>query len=576
MIGCLAAGHARRLGRRRRPRGRPREPGATPTCARGSAASEAARQGVQAQLDHQQLLYRELAAQARADQASREERERREQAVLRALAPVHETLQSMQSKVDDLERDRHAQFGTLAEQLRRAQQSDEALRATTESLASALRSGSTRGVWGETQLRRVVEAAGLTRYVDFDTQTSITSDAGAGRPDMVIRLPGDKAIAVDAKVPLDAYLEASAIPLTALGRRGRAGARRCSTSTSRPCARTSTRWPKKAYWAGLASSPEFVVCFVPSESLLAAALEEDPSLLDYAFGKRVALASPVNLWAVLKTVAYTWTQQDVSQEARALFELGNELYERLGKLAGHADDLRRAIERTVDSYNRFAGSLESRVLVTARRFPGIDQTKLDALAAPAIVEKTPRRLTAPELLDGTLDLPEAPSAARAMRRVRHPTMGFSPRTSATCVSASRRQPDSGRVTRRRGRSSAERSRRPRRRRKRRSSTTRRSDGLRHGGRGRAHRGGGPGRSRPRRRRSRPSAALGRFACADIVNPLASENTRASSSTPVRLCQSIRPTACHDSVTTATPVTAATSGLALASTPSICRPRATSR
>jgi DNA recombination protein RmuC len=161
---------------------------------------------------------------------------------------------------------------------------------------------------------------------------------------------------------------------------------------------------RKTYWAGLASSPEFVVCFVPSESLLAAALEEDPSLLDYAFGKRVALASPVNLWAVLKTVAYTWTQQDVASEARALFQLGNELYERLATLAGHADDLRRAIDRTVDSYNRFAGSLESRVLVTARRFPGIDQTKLDALAVPAVVDKSPRRLTAAELLDETLDL----------------------------------------------------------------------------------------------------------------------------------------------------------------------------
>lgn len=371
------------------------------------AASEAGRHGVQAQLDHQQLLYRELASQARSDQAAREERERREQAVLRALAPVHETLQSMQSKVDDLERDRHAQFGTLAEQLRQAQQSGEALRATTESLAGALRSGSTRGVWGETQLRRVVEAAGLTRYIDFDTQTSITSDAGAGRPDMVIRLPGDKAIAVDAKVPLEAYLEASAIPLTALGAEG---ARRKSLLEKHVKAVRAhiDALARKTYWAGLASSPEFVVCFVPSESLLAAALEEDPSLLDYAFGKRVALASPVNLWAVLKTVAYTWTQQDVSQEARALFELGNELYERLGKLAGHADDLRRAIERTVDSYNRFAGSLESRVLVTARRFPGIDQTKLDALAAPTIVEKSPRRLTAPELLDGTLDSEDRP------------------------------------------------------------------------------------------------------------------------------------------------------------------------
>ncbi|WP_314507223.1 DNA recombination protein RmuC [uncultured Microbacterium sp.] len=365
------------------------------------AASDAARQGVQAQLDHQQLLYRELAAQARGDQALREERERREQTVLRALAPVHETLQSMQSKVDDLERDRHAQFGTLAEQLRQAQQSGEALRATTESLASALRSGSVRGVWGETQLRRVVEAAGLTRYIDFDTQTSIQSDAGAGRPDMVIRLPGDKAIAVDAKAPLDAYLEASAIPLTATGEEG--ARRRALLQKHVKAVRAHIdALARKTYWAGLASSPEFVVCFVPSESLLAAALEEDPALLDYAFGRRVALASPVNLWAVLKTVAYTWTQQDVSQEARALFDLGNELYDRLGTLAGHADDLRRALERTVDSYNRFAGSLESRVLVTARRFPGIDQTKLDALASPPVIARAPRRLTAPEMLDGAL------------------------------------------------------------------------------------------------------------------------------------------------------------------------------
>ena len=362
------------------------------------AASEAARAGVQAQLDHQQLLYRELAGQARADQAAREERERREHAVLRALAPVSETLHTMQQKVDALERDRQEQFGALAEQLRHSRESDEALRATTESRASALRSGSPRGVGGETQLRRVVEAAGLTRYVDFETQTSIVTDAGAGRPDMVIRLPGDKALAVDAKVPLDAYLEASAIPFTA---QGAEGARRKALLEKHVKALRAhvDALSKKTYWAGLSSSPEFVVCFVPSESLLAAALEEDPALLDYAFGRRVALASPVNLWAVLKTVAYTWTQQDVSSEARRLFDLGNQLYERLGGLAGHADDLRRAIERTVDSYNKFTGSLESRVLVSARRFPGIDATKLDALTSPAVIERAPRHLTAPELLE---------------------------------------------------------------------------------------------------------------------------------------------------------------------------------
>ncbi len=366
------------------------------------AASEAARAGVQAQLDHQQHLYRELANQARADQAAREERERREQTVLRALAPVQQSLLSMQTKVDELERERAEQFGSLAEQLRRASESDEALRATTESLAGALRSNATRGVWGETQLRRVVEAAGLTRYVDFDVQATISTDAGTGRPDMVIRLPGDKAIAVDAKVPLDAYLEASAIPWTAQG----ADADRRSMLLQRHVKAMRAHVDslgRKRYWAGLDSSPEFVVCFVPNESLLAAALEQDPALLDYAFGKRVALASPVNLWAVLKTVAFTWTQQDVSEQARELFELGTQLYERLGSLTGHAESLRRAIERTVDSYNGLIGSLESRVLVTARRFPGIDDTKLDAVTPPTAIESTPRPLTAPELIPVDLD-----------------------------------------------------------------------------------------------------------------------------------------------------------------------------
>jgi DNA recombination protein RmuC len=371
------------------------------------AAAEAGRAGVQAQLEHQQLLYRDLAGQTRADQAAREERERREQVVLRALAPVRESLGTMQRKVEELERDRGAQFATLSEQLRRASELDESLRATTESLASALRSGSTRGVWGETQLRRVVEAAGLTRFVDFDTQSTISTDGGTGRPDMVVRLPGDKALAVDAKVPLDAYLEASTIPLTAQGAEG--ARRKTLLATHVRAVRAHVdALAKKAYWSGLSSSPEFVVCFIPSESLLAAALEEDPGLLDYAFGKRVALASPVNLWAVLKTVAYTWTQQDVSDEARRLFQLGTELYERIGTVAGHADDLRRALERTVESYNRFAGSLETRVLASARRFPGIDDTKLDALTAPAPIDKATRRWGAPELLDASAESSEEP------------------------------------------------------------------------------------------------------------------------------------------------------------------------
>ncbi|WP_424448808.1 DNA recombination protein RmuC [Microbacterium arborescens] len=362
-----------------------------------AAVARAERDTYAEQLERQREIQREQGAQARLDQAARDERERREQAVLRALAPVQESLQAMQAKVEFLERERSEQFGSVAEQLRLGRETDEALRSTTESLAGALRSSAARGVWGETQLRRIVESAGLTRYVDFELQSAISSDSGAGRPDLVVRLPGDKALAVDAKVPLDAYLEASAIPVTAQGEEARR--RKALLAAHVKAVRSHIdALAKKAYWQGLSSSPEFVVCFIPSESLLAAALDEDPALLDYAFSRRVALASPVNLWAVLKTVAYTWTQQDVSDEARRLFDLGNELYQRLGGLASHASDLRRAIERTVESYNKFVGTLESRVLVTARKFPGIDETRLDATSAPAPIETATRMTTAPELL----------------------------------------------------------------------------------------------------------------------------------------------------------------------------------
>jgi DNA recombination protein RmuC len=355
--------------------------------------------------DRQYDLYRDAVEHSREEQRAEALRVQQQNAVLTALAPVRESLQQMQNKVTAIEQERHAQFGSLAEQLRRAQESDEALRATTESLAGALKSTATRGVWGETQLRRVVEAAGLTRHVDFDLQSTISSDRGVGRPDMVIRLAGGASIPVDAKVPLDAYLEASALPA---GDAHEAERRMLMQKHVKAVRSHIDALTKKAYWSGLDSSPEFVICFLPSESLLSAAIDEDPALLDYAFSRKVALASPVNLWAVLKTVAYTWTQQEVSTEARALLSLGTQLYDRLGVLAGHADDLRRALERTVDSYNKFAGSLESRVLVTARQFPGIDSSALDI--APKAVETATRRFTAEELV-GAASSTDTPAAA---------------------------------------------------------------------------------------------------------------------------------------------------------------------
>lgn len=351
------------------------------------AGAEARAAALQTQLQQQEALLRDTQAQARADQEHQRERERRDAAILTALSPVQESLANMRRSVATMERDRQEQFGLLTEQLRRAQESDESLRSATESLAGALRSNSARGTWGEAQLRRIVEATGLTRHIDFDEQVTIASGESSGRPDMIVRLPGSKAIAVDAKAPLDAFLRASAVDADATAMREHARAVRTHI----------TALAKRSYWSGLEASPEFVICFLPSEAMLSAALEADATLLDYAFAQRVALASPISLFAVLKTVAFTWTQENVSAQAQELFVLGNQLFERLATLAKHADDVRGGLERAIGAYNRFAGSLESRVLVTARQFPGIDATRVAALTEPALITERPRTLNAPEL-----------------------------------------------------------------------------------------------------------------------------------------------------------------------------------
>jgi DNA recombination protein RmuC len=348
-----------------------------------AAASDATAVALREQVE--QLLAQQRAAQHGRDADNR---------VLQALSPVQETLRSMQQTVAELEAQRSLQHGQLSEQLKNATESEERLRGTAESLASALRNNGTRGVWGETQLRNVVQAAGLIERVDFDVQSSIVSDAGAGRPDMVIHLPGGKNIAVDAKVPFTAFLEASQIAATATGEEG---ARREALLKQhvRVVRGHIDTLAGKAYWAGLDASPELVIAFIPSESLVASAMEADPSIMDYAFGKRVALASPVTLWSVLKTVAFTWQQDVLTDEAKNLFDLGKELYQRLSTLSEHADKLRRSIDSTVASYNQFANSLESRVLVSARKLNVLDESKV--IGAAATIDSVARPLTAVEL-----------------------------------------------------------------------------------------------------------------------------------------------------------------------------------
>jgi DNA recombination protein RmuC len=352
------------------------------------------------QIDSLETRARELEHIVQRMHGAETARTQNEARVLTALSPVAQSLDVMRAKIAELERARGEQYGALSEQLKSAAESEERLRATAESLASALNSNSTRGVWGETQLRNVVEAAGLLEHVDFDVQTGITTAQGAARPDMVVKLPGGKHIAVDAKVPFSAYLEAASIPVTAGGSEG---ARRSQLMSAHVKALRGhvDALAAREYWSGYDASPELTIAFIPSESLISSALAADPGLLDHAFRKRVALASPVTLWSVLKTVAFSWQQDVVTQEARELFRVSRELYGRLGTMAGHVDKLGRAIRGTVVDYNRFVGSLERQVLPSARRLSLLDESKM--IAEPTVVEEEPRLLTAPELVSAVDD-----------------------------------------------------------------------------------------------------------------------------------------------------------------------------
>jgi len=385
---------------------RAREAGAQAVLREELAAQNATADGLRSQVTDARQQYRELIERQHVEQSARAEREQEESRVLQALAPVRASLQDMQTKVAELEAQRSVQHGELSSQLRSATEAEERLRSTAETLASALRANNTRGVWGETQLRSVVEAAGLIERVDFDLQSSISSDAGAGRPDMVVHLPGGKNIAVDAKVPFTAFLEASNIPQAATGVEGaqRAVHMKAHVKAVRD---HITALGSKAYWQGLDASPEIVIAFIPSESLVSSALEADPSLMEFAFSKRVALASPVTLWSVLKTVAFSWQQDVLTHDAKVLFDLSRELYSRLNTTATHIEKLGRSLERTVKDYNGFVGSMERQVLPTARKLNALDESKV--LAPLIAIEEVPRALTAYEFV-AELDTPERATA----------------------------------------------------------------------------------------------------------------------------------------------------------------------
>jgi DNA recombination protein RmuC len=324
-----------------------------------------------------------------------------ENKILVELAPVKQQLEQMQTVVSQLEKERSTQFASITEQLRNAVETDENLRKQTQQLAQALSSNSLRGVWGEAQLRKLVELAGLIKHADFSEQATISTEGGSGRADMVINLPGGKSLAIDSKVPFNSYQEASAISELATGEE-LARRKRLIEEHVKAVRKHIDDLGTKAYWTGLASSPDFVVCFVPSESLLSAALEADPAILEYAFKKNVALASPVSLFSVLKTINYIWRQNADESQVRAMIKLGKELYERVGKVAQVADKLGRSLNATVKDYNAFVSSLESRMLVTARKLNDLDENELgiEELNSPKVLEESASSITAKELEAG--------------------------------------------------------------------------------------------------------------------------------------------------------------------------------
>ncbi len=346
--------------------------------------------------------------EAAADRSAREQLEQRvdslearsvqDQNVMRALAPLNDQLSTVGRHVNQMERDRAQQFGAVAQALEAARTTDRQLLQATGSLESSLRSTTARGAWGEMQLRRVVEAAGMTRHVDFAEQSVRTTDSGVQRPDMVVNLPGAQTVVVDAKAPMNSYLDAQAVPSDGAAESEQRRAQLLVAHAKALRSHVNTLGTKR-YWSAEENSPELVMCFVPIESALAAALDADASLLEYAARNNVALVSPVSLLAALKAVAFSWRQATLTDNARELYRLSRELYDRMGAVGKHLADMGGSLRRSVDGYNKLVGSLESRVLPSARKIAELDPTSTgtDALDTKP-VDSVPRPVTATEFV----------------------------------------------------------------------------------------------------------------------------------------------------------------------------------
>ncbi|MGE0446603.1 MAG: DNA recombination protein RmuC, partial [Vicinamibacterales bacterium] len=319
----------------------------------------------------------------------------RQQAIDSLVKPMAETLKKVEARLGDAERERAVAYARLAEQVA-------ALGASANTLSRALHTPAVRGRWGEMQLRRVVEIAGMLPRCDFDEQPSLLNDNGRLRPDLIVHLPGGKQIVVDAKAPLEAFLDAQeATDEPSRVARLQAHARQVREHMD--------KLGSKAYWESLDDSPEMVVMFLPGETLFSAALQHDLGLIEHGLRQRVLLASPITLIALLTTVAHSWRQEALADNYRQVADLGKELYDRIARFAEYFDDVRKKLDGAVQSYNQAAASLESRMLVTARKLKDLKVTTGEDLPAAEPIDRVPRVLKQANLMG----IPEEATAEEA-------------------------------------------------------------------------------------------------------------------------------------------------------------------
>lgn len=328
---------------------------------------------------------------AQAQVTEYQQREVQEQKVLTELKPVSETLSKLEAKVSDLEQQRADQHRQISEHMKTTQDEARRLATTTARLTTTLAGNSSRGRWGEAQLERVLEASGLKRGLHFTIQTTLPEEDKSGRPDATVNLPGGMRIAIDAKVPFNAYFETSELSATATPDEVRVHKENSKKHVAAMKKHIKDLHDRK-YWEGFETSPDLVVAYIPFESLLAAAVETDPDLLVFAFNHNVALVSPSSIWSLLQSVALAWRQEGLTENAKELFKLSKELHSRLSTMASHLDTLGKNVGSTVKSYNALIGSLERNVMPQVARMAEIrgEESALN----PRLIEGGPREITA--------------------------------------------------------------------------------------------------------------------------------------------------------------------------------------